>query len=334
MVERPSISRASAEWAEFGRARNLAEGTVRSRSQAVKLLSNLVGDIQAESVTPRHMERVFMHYTWAPSTRNVKLGIYKAFFTFCRARRFMTRDNDPLLGWRGETVPEVERTRVPVQEWPKLFAAAERPQERLIVACGLYLFLRASEIQQLQVKDLDFQNSLVDVYRRKTKQRDTMPISSELDGHLRQHLSWMAGEGFTDPEHYLLVGFSKTYARDERNQRWLPNTTGYRPQRPATQTHRLLQAVMGRAGVAYKKGEGVHLLRRSGARAYFDQLAADGYDGALRRVQSMLGHRNAIMTEVYLGLDLDRATRNADLAGKPMFPGLASGNVAQLRRAE
>jgi integrase len=291
------------------------------------MMMAVTGDIQVESLTPRHLERVFNHYTWSPSTRNVRVGILKMFFGWCRSRRFMTRDNDPLLGWRSERVPDQERTRIPVQEWPALFDAVRRPQEQVVLACGLFLFLRSSETMNLRLKDVDLQNGLVDVWRPKTKQRDTMPISTELDGHLRQHLTWMASMGWTDPDHFLAPAFTKDFQRDDQN-RWIPGTGLMDPTRPVTHPHRLVQAVMRRAGYELRRGEGGHTLRRSGARAYFDSLVADGYDGALRRVQAMLGHQNAFMTEIYLGLDLDRATRNADLSGKPMFPGITSGVTA------
>ena len=76
--------------------------------------------------------------------------------------------------------------------------------------------------------------------------------------------------------------------------------------------------VLDRAGYPIAK-EGGHTLRRSGARAYYDELCEDGYDGALRRVQSMLDHSTTIVTEGYLGLGLDKEARNKALKGQPMF---------------
>lgn len=334
MVERPTLSVASRQYAEFSVARGLEPGTVNGRLGAVKALMSVTGDIQVESVTPKHIERVFTSFNWAPTTANNRLSQYRTFFNWCRARRFISRDNDPVLGWRMRAVPEAERTRVPVQEWPKLIQACQTPHERFVIATGLYLFLRVGEIAGLQVKSLDFQNHLIDVYRPKPKKWDTMPISAELAPLLREHLEWMSSQGFNDPEHYLMPSVTKTFTSHEgrfTKDSWRPE---YDPTKPATHLHRFTQRVLDRAGLAYKKGEGGHLLRRSGARAYFDSLAGTGYDGALRRVQSMLGHKNSLMTEIYLGLDLDRATRNADLAGKPMFPNLMGENVTVLRRAD
>jgi hypothetical protein len=60
-----------------------------------------------------------------------------------------------------------------------------------------------------------------------------------------------------------------------------------------------------------------------------------GYDGALRRVSSLLGHKNTITTERYLGLSLERSSRNQQFSGNRMFPSLAkpAGDVVMLPSA-
>ena len=79
------------------------------------------------------------------------------------------------------------------------------------------------------------------------------------------------------------------------------------------------------------KGSGEHTLRSSGARALFQRLREEGYDGALRRVSAMLGHKSVLMTERYLGLQLEKTQRNELLAGQVMFPDMASGKIVNLR---
>jgi len=81
-------------------------------------------------------------------------------------------------------------------------------------------------------------------------------------------------------------------------------------------------------------GSGMHTLRRSGARALFDRLRHEGYDGALMRVSSMLGHADTKTTEIYLGLSIERQQRNELIAGKAMFPDMTeSGTVVPLKEA-
>ena len=104
------------------------------------------------------------------------------------------------------------------------------------------------------------------------------------------------------------------------------------PTKPNAYPWMIVQEVLERLEYP-KKHEGGHTLRRSGARAYFDQLRSEGYDSAMRDVQAMLGHASLTTTEIYLGLNLDRQRRNARLAGKQMFPGhTASANVIPIRQ--
>lgn len=88
--------------------------------------------------------------------------------------------------------------------------------------------------------------------------------------------------------------------------------------KPQSHTYRPAQRALEALGYPVLR-EGEHTLRRSGARAYADQLRSQGYDGALLRVASMLGHKDTKQTEHYIGWHLERQQRNEALAGKSMF---------------
>jgi integrase len=79
---------------------------------------------------------------------------------------------------------------------------------------------------------------------------------------------------------------------------------------------------------------GIHLLRASGARAWFDELNNHTIDGAPKIVQAHLHHASVVMTERYLGLTSDRTKRDRLLRGQSMFPSLAADNVVSLREAQ
>lgn len=296
-------------------------GTVRNHRSVLGLLVEFTGDIYPENLTITKMDQFLASRNWSVLSRNVRLGILNGFFAWCRARSYMPRDHEPLQGWRRGRVPEVQRTRIPSDEWASLFAACQYPVERMVLATGLFLFLRASEQQAIQMKHIDLEAGRIKVYRQKTDSWDEMPISIELDRELRRYLTWYGEQVTIHPDHYLIppriVG---TLARDGGN-RLVAGTGKIDPTRAHTKPHLVVQRVLARAGYPTGK-EGEHTLRRSGARALFDILVSQGYDGALRRVQSMLGHRKSLITEIYLGLDLDRHQRNIDIAGQEMFPGL------------
>jgi integrase len=329
-VARLTVSEAWNEYEVHCVARGLAESTVRGRNTTILQLIDCIGDIQAWNITPRHVDKVFAENQWSVGTRNNKLTHYKAFFGWCRARGYMSQNSDPLFGWRVVKVKQPEKTRIPHHEWARLFTACETQIERGALALGLYLFLRGSELKTIQLKHVHLQDSEIEIYRTKTREWDVMPISAELDTYLRQHLTWLAEQGVSQPEHYLLPTYTKPIPAKGRPRGGFVEGSGQiNPNKSLYHPYRYIQNVLQRAGYpTFTEGE--HTLRRSGARAYFDHLAANGYDGALRRVQSMLGHSSSMMTEVYLGLDLDRRQRNSDIKGKPMF-GVQDANIVPIR---
>lgn len=319
-MARPTWSEAVAEYLAHCEARGLSAATLRCRASSLRRFQAITGDVVVWTVTAKHVDKVFQHHNWTAATRNQKLTHFKVFFRWCRARGFMHRDSDPLFGWRMETLPKPDRLRIPQNEWWKIFAACQHPNETMACALGFYLFIRSSEMRAIRLRDIDLDEGEILIYRSKTRDYDIMPITKELDGYLRQHLTWLAKQGATNPEHFLLATRSKPLSF-QGAKGFRVGTTRLIPDMAIAYPYKVIQEVLKRAGYPTLK-EGAHTLRRSGARAYFDVLVDSGYDGALKRVQSMLGHSHAQMTEHYLGLDLDRRNRNKALKGQPMFPNL------------
>lgn len=329
MASKIRLTEAADEFMRHCLARGIKPSTVRTYKSALTTLINDVGNIEVARLTARHIDESFAKHTWAASSRNSRLGQYRGFFSWCRARGYMQRDTDPTFGWRNARVPQEDRLRIPVSEWPSLFAACDHPQETITLATGLFLFLRASEQKMIQLKHINLTDNEITIYRVKTSQTDVMPISAELGFYLRQHLTYMATLNAPDPEHYL-IGMRVNMGRNQHNH-YIAGSGVLDPSKPFGSPHAVVQRVLKRAGYPHFK-EGQHTLRRSGARAYFDTLVELGYDGALRRVQSMLGHSQAHMSERYLGLNLDRQNRNKDLRGKPMFPALQDAKIVPIRK--
>lgn len=328
MTTSRTLGGAVAEYLSHCEARGQAEGTIKSRRVTLGQFLRVVGDINPRRVEGRHVDKFFTAFDWRDSTANNKVAHLDHFFRFLRARGYISRDRDPMFGFGRRTVPEVVRTRVPRTEWGRLLDACRTPAERLVIASGLYLFLRASEQQGLRVRDLDLPAYEVDVYRKKTKKWDRMPITAELEPHIREHLEWYSSRVQVEPDYFLIPGGTLPKQR-QANGRLIAGTGLIDPTKPFSKPHQVVKRVLFRAGYpTYFEGE--HTLRRSGARAYFDHLAQDGYPHALRRVQAMLGHKDSKTTEIYLGLDVDRHTRNEDLRGQFMFPPLDASNVTRL----
>lgn len=327
------ISEASPKYENHLHARRLTDGTIRAHRSALNLLQTHIGDLYLDSITTEHIDKLFLNNNWAPTTRNTKIAIYRVFFKWARGARHMNPLNDPMIGLRQKTPPQKQHLRIPHSEWVKLFNACIHPQERIVIATGLFLFLRASEQRALKMQCVNLQNNLIDVWRPKTQKWQVMPISSELGDELRLWLTWLSTQYELQPEHHLICGRNKDMSHDPKTHRWIAGTGTMNLERPVHNPAKIVQRVLRRAGYNVEKGQGEHTLRRSGARALFDTLVAQGYDGALKQVQTLLGHANAWQTETYLGIDLEQKRVLDAYAGKPMF-GTPNTNVVPLRKAE
>ena len=102
-----------------------------------------------------------------------------------------------------------------------------------------------------------------------------------------------------------------------------------------THPERVVQSALALVGLPTDH-EGVHTLRRAGARNFFDFLVADpsfGYDGALRTVSAFLHHKNVATTEHYLGLSSERERRDKVLRGQRFLAAMVDqSNVLELSR--
>ena len=310
-----------------------AANTIRNNRKDLAKMLDAVGDMKVANVTALHLDRVFAANTHlsAGSLNNLQASI-AAFVAWCRARGYMRPDANPLAGRRYRRTQSRERRRLHLGQFERLLDAADHPRDRVVLALGLYLFLRQSEIRDLRVGDVDLDAGEISVRVYKTRDSDTMPIPAELDAELRSWLTYYAAEqGDLRHDWYLCPAKRSPGFGPGRTR--LPETL--KPDKPMVKIEDIAKRAMNKIGFSTRTAagksewEGMHTLRRSGARALANQLMDDGYDGALRTVQSMLHHANLSMTERYLGLEIDKERRNTLLRGQRMFP-QGGGNVVRL----
>lgn len=320
---------------EWLRAKGLGASHQKNSRTTLQQFIDVTGDIRVASVTAAHIDRLLLaHPEWAASTRNKRMELLAAFFDWCRHRRYMPLSSDPMLSWRPQKAMQRRFLRIPASEWPALLDACEYPVMRALTATGLYLFLRIGEMRTLKIGHLHLSDNTLDIVRHKTGGIDTLPISTELEGELRPYLQWyaqqLAGDGLAlRSSHYLFP------PRQRETVRFTKGGGRLNPNRPQSAQQYLIREALQRAGHTVEVGdhEGWHTLRRSGARAFWDELSDQGSDYATRTVQAMLGHASATTTERYLGIDVDRTRRDRIVRGRSMFPSLAAGgNVTPLPR--
>jgi integrase len=320
----PALSEASEQYLAFMQARGLAKSTVTTARNLLNHAQREWGDIDVAEIEPRHVDALFIGKTWSAGTKNIYLIGLRGFLKYCRTHHYIPADHDPTTGWRTQTVEKREKTWLSLPALGALLDAAEHARDRAFIALGIYTFMRASEIVQLRWQDVDLQRNEIHIYRVKTKQADQLPICAELRYELAAWALYVKNEmGEIQPDWYVVPSIGPRPMQGVRGERKLvpsgkPNPL--RPTRTIGRPQRIVKQAMERIGVG-GKGDGCHVLRRSGARSLFEELREKGYDGSARRVQSMLGHASVITTEIYLGIDNERRQRNEMLAGHVMFSG-------------
>lgn len=343
------LSDALDEYASSRRSQGLSKSTIKGDLQVIRQMMALTGNLHTRSLTARHLDAWF---EWSmaeheDATRDLYLSKLRHFFTWCQTRGYADLN---IAGDRRVKIRHTEDTRVfvPMEDFPRLLDATRHPRDRMLVACGLYLFLRVGETAALRLPAIDLEAGTIGVRMFKTNDSDVMPICAELDDELRRWLTVYEQRngplkddlGKWNPDYYLIPR-KLNYNHDRSpspSGRFVPNDDssklavlpGKQCGRPSEPIQRALEAC------DYPiKREGGHTLRRSGALALYEILRQDSSEnGALREVQSLLHHKHQEMTEHYLGVKPERERRNAKLKGQPLFPRKARGgeNVVQLRR--
>lgn len=215
-----------------------------------------------------------------------------------------------------------------------LLEVASNPVERIALSLAMNTGLRANDIRQLTVFEASLQTGTIQTQIRKTRKLDTKPISLDLRRDLIRWLDTYAeltklpsrGEL---PNEWLLVPTYRNVMRNERDQTY--PIADLRPLSPHVHPYRLVQRPLRKLGYPCK-GEGFHTLRRSSARALFESLreSGEGRDHALMIVKDFLNHASVSQTEHYLGLNQERAIRDALIKDQPFLTRLASVEQARV----
>lgn len=338
-----SLNLRSHEYLDFRRSSGVAKGTLRNDLATLRRFMQVNGNLLLKSVDDSHVTRYLevAGKTRSAASLGIDFQVLRGFFDWGRRTRRMALDQDPMAGRKAPKAMQKERRRVAVGQFPELLDAVPHPRDRICLALGLYLFLRASEITSLKIGRVGLQAGeiLVDVH--KSKLQDVMPICSELDEELRRWFSYytkLTGASLA-PDLYLVPARTKgRFARDPVTGLFTAErivSEQLTPAKPVQQPEKIAQrALRGIGFLAEDVGgqqEGIHTLRRSGGRALFDALQqAEPYEDEngkvihppsypIRQVQSMLHHANQATTERYIGLEPDRWERDRLLRGRVMF---------------
>lgn len=306
-----------------------------------RLLEQVGGNMLCHKITETHIDDTMIELGQTNSNRSLCNHHYilVTFFNFLRRRGYvpvdLMEDRDP------PDFTVEEKRRMPVDLFPTVLDMAVSPRDRILYGSAIYLLSRSVELvgnvdrDGIRIGDVNLNQGRIRVHVAKQKGRnkqviDLMPITSEFDAELRRWLMYYQDEcGYLDPSWHLIPRMSRAVAVKGR-MGIAPGSGKLRPDLKMNKPHEAINRVFDAMNwkLDGEKGEGMHTLRRGGARARFDVLVDMGYDGALRQVQSLLHHTDTKMTEGYIGINLDKFKRDRELIGKEMYPQLK--NVVNL----
>jgi integrase len=292
--------------------RGYSPATQRNDRTVLRHLGNGLGsDRQIGAVTPAQVERYFAGLSdLQPSSFNQWRSKIRSFMDYAVRHGWVRQDW--LVDVRRRREPKRERFRLAPLEMVGFLEAAEDPRDRAVVAVALNTGLRGSELTALRIRDADFKTGELYIYRTKSGHDDRLRMTPALERELRRWLTYYAEnvKESLSPDMVLIPARQRprlVYRKDGAPSMSLGTLRPYdRIGRP----EHVVQRVIRSFGVEVGSGEGIHTLRRSVARAYFDNAAEMGYDRALQVTKALLGHSSVLTTERYLGITEDRSRRD------------------------
>lgn len=305
------------------KAKGRTRATLANHRQALMHAINAWGNLDCRDIHEEHVTQYFARRTWSSGTQMIYLGALRAFGCFLRRRGIWPRDFDPCEGWTVKTQTRVERLWLTVPQMIEMREKEPCPRNRALFALGMYTLGRSGELISLKIGDLDLERHNLVFYRHKTRQWDRLPVCQELGEAMTDWLDYYSTiMGGLDPTWLLVPAMAPIPMTGVTGEKRLVPSGAPRRMKPTTMISKpswLASEALRRIGFR-EPGNALHVLRRSSARNMFEALRSDGYDHALRRVASMLGHLHTSETEHYIGVDAERRARDEMFAGKRMFP--------------
>jgi integrase len=337
---RTQLDDAIQDYRRFRVSMGIAKNTLRGQDTTLNRFLAVNGNIWCHSLTDVHVTRYFEEITKTkqPQSQRNDHAVLVGFFEWARRTKRLGPDEDPMYGRRKPKRVNRERMRIPVSRFPELLDAAEAraPLHRAAMALLLYTLLRDGEVTDLRIRDLDLDSGYLMARIHKTSQEDRVPICQELDQEMRRWLTYYTNSvGPLEPHYYLVPTRRVQGMRGGDGLYDRAKELCLLPESRIPALGKVVNPALADIGFPTKDangrpmGEGAHTIRRSGARALFDQLVGDGFDGSLRVVQSMLHHASVTQTETYLGITADRRTRDELIRGKRLYA--VGGTVTELR---
>jgi integrase len=330
------VENAIAAFEEYDRSRGLAAGTVKRHLMIVRRFARTCDEVKGSGSTMGQVDhqcvsRFFAELGGSTGHRNNALESLKAFLSWAEKFGYLRPGftTAKLLEGYKSRVPERQpKYYLTAQEFPVALAAAgeRNPIDRAVLAIAIYTLARQSEISSLRLCDYDRDTQTLRIFRHKRQRWTETGVTPELEAELQAWLNQYARiMGYLTPV---------TMIREHPDWYLVPTRQSWRggfrplPEQPIGAMERVAKRALDDLGVQGTRagksrdhlGEGMHTIRRSGARAMLKNLSEVlGHDRALIQVCIMLDHQDTKMTLRYIGMDLEKTELNDWLRGHSMY---------------
>lgn len=266
-------------------------------------------------ITPDEVDGWWWALPLADSTRHTRLSQLRVFLGWARDVRHWI-EADPTLTLSARKPMTEPRLRLDPVQLLTMIDTARYPQHRIVLALTANLALRAGELRRLRIKD--WWGDSIRVRVEKTREVDDMPVSSDLATELSRWLDHygravpkLSREAFLVPSQYVST---------------IQRKVTYRPTRAVAEPEDVVKRALIALGYDDVRGEGVHTVRRSVARIFYDlAVDDDGENDALLATMKLLHHTKPETTLAYIGMDKQREARDRILRDHPFLTRLTEG---------
>lgn len=308
------------------------------------------GTVNIHSLTTKHLDAWRAQRNQATGRQgmplsaaylNTEIQTLRTFFQW--AARSIGFKGDPLGHLDPLKTVEVDHLRIPPERFAEFLDAADSPVSRWLAAVGLYTMARAGEIRSMthaRLAPLPDGSPGIWIRRTKNGTLDHIPMVLELQEEYDRWMSYyrkhLARQGIfsIEPDFALVPAYK--FGGDHRPgiPKW------FNVYQSPARADRLVNRIFEKMGYDTTQ-TGMHTLRRSAARAWYNdlhdrQVAGEVLpDTPIRMVMALLGHAKQSTTEIYIGLAVSRAARDSVMIGRRMFEhrtGPATPAVAPVAR--
>lgn len=194
-------------WAQYMRAEDLTETTIKERIRFIQHLKLHAGDIR--SLTRMDLiEYLASNTTWSNSTKQHYRSALHVFFTWVQDENF--RQDNPAAKLPKVKSRKRQATPISTDDIQRLLNVGAYKRTRLMIALHYYLGLRVSEIAQLHSSNINYQSRTLTVIGKGKKKR-VLPMNDAvwelLCSQWREDYffpNWKANERFAIGEGHIL----------------------------------------------------------------------------------------------------------------------------------